>query len=173
MHESSMDTMKSFIEYYLDRDKPLKVLDVGSCDFGSNYSYRQFINSENWTYEGLDLCPGANVDIVSYDPYKWPIENEFYDVVISGQCLEHTQAPWMWIKEIERVCKVGGLTIIVAPWNWDVHLAPLDCWRILPDGMKYLLEQYCSFIVLNSGINEHDCWGVGIKTQPIFKLTLK
>jgi SAM-dependent methyltransferase len=82
-----------------------KVLDVGS--YNVNGTYRPIFGS-GYSYQGLDISPGPNVDIVANNLYRWPVEDNFYDLVISGQCLEHVEAPWLWIDEVYRVCKPGG-----------------------------------------------------------------
>lgn len=165
MHGSSYDTMVSLLLKYATNITG-KVLDVGSYDINGSYKY---IFGSGYDYQGLDIIPGPNVDIVTKDPYKWPIKDNTYDIIISGQCLEHVEAPWLWIEEIYRVCKPEGLTIIIAPWASGEHKHPKDCWRILPDGMHYLLNQ--KFKVLEVGKNKADknyvgdCWGVGLKSK--------
>jgi SAM-dependent methyltransferase len=149
------------MEYLKFFPEGTKVLDVGSMDVGGG-NYR-ILFEDRFTYTGLDIAEGKNVDIVSEDPYSWPVQDGAFDVVVSGQCLEHIEAPWLWMKEINRVCKKGGIAIIIAPWSWRIHRYPLDCWRILPDGMSFLLSEVGSFDVLKCDTNRHDCFGVGRK----------
>ena len=35
----------------------------------------------------------------------------------------------------------AGLFYLNAPSNGDFHRYPVDCWRIMPDGMRYLFEE--------------------------------
>lgn len=112
-----------------------RVLDVGSSDVGSG-NYRQHFG--HCTYHGLDIAPGNNVDIVAADPYAWDIPPEFYDFVISGQCLEHVEYPWLTIKEMARVLKPGGRLFIIVPFMWPEHKFPIDTYRYLPDGLTAL-----------------------------------
>ena len=114
------------------------VLDVGSMDI--NGTYKPLFN-ENWDYKGLDVAPGKNVDIVG-EPYKYPLADNSFDLVISGQCLEHVEDTHAWTDEVIRVAK--GLIIIVVPCMWDMHMDSVhypgstDCWRVYPDGLRYL-----------------------------------
>ena len=147
MHLSSKKEMKNFVEKYLDKEVCLKILDVGSRD-GGNGNYKDLFNFDNWIYEGLDVEHGNNVNIISNNLYKWPIEDESYDIVISGQCLEHVKDIYSWITEIKRIIKPGGLTCIIAPWIAYEHKYPVDCWRILPDGMRYIVEEWSGLQVL-------------------------
>lgn len=164
MHQSSYDIMKLLLAKYATKGKHL--LDVGSQEV--NGSYRDLI-PPFYDYKGLDLAPGKNVDILATTPYDWPIADNSYDIVISGQCLEHVEAPWLWIKEVFRVCKSDGIVMIIAPWSCGEHRFPVDCWRIFPDGMKYLLTKVAGFELIECGRNEKgifdlgDTWGVARK----------
>jgi SAM-dependent methyltransferase len=171
MHGKSHEIMQSLVSNHLRGAEKLKILDVGSYDI--NGSYKDIFTRPGWSYLGLDIEAGPNVDIVTEDHYSWPFGKEEFDIVVSGQCLEHTEAPWEWVKEISRVCKVGGKAMIVAPWGWPEHKHPKDCWRIFPDGMRYLLT-YAGFQVIDCGRgtcningiqNIGDTWGVGLKQE--------
>jgi SAM-dependent methyltransferase len=163
MHDTSYFSMQAMISMYLDDKKVTSILDVGSLDTRSNSgtyfvrtigngsmggTYRGLFASPLWTYTGLDMQAGSNVDILAIEPYKWPIEDSSFDVVISGQCLEHVEEPWLWIKEVERVCRPGGLVILIVPWSCGEHRYPVDCWRILPDGMRVLLTKCAKMEIL-------------------------
>ncbi len=158
MHYESLVIMDTFIKKYLDPAKKLKILDVGSSDqYGgsyrglfSNYTpeeiyYEQKIEDKdhtlnpNWTYTGGDLQAGNNVDEIFKDPYDWGLTEQF-DVVISGQVLEHIEDTHKWILEIRKVLKDGGITCIIVPWSFREHKVPVDCWRVFPDGMSFLLK---------------------------------
>ena len=68
MHASSYRIMKRLIERIPSGSEPLSVLDVGSFDV--NGTYRDLI-PDAWSYVGLDIRPGPNVDVVVADPYNW------------------------------------------------------------------------------------------------------
>lgn len=139
--------MRYFVDKFLDKNRPLKILDVGSMDV--NGTYKAIFKNVNWHYSGLDIIDGPNVDIVSKGAYDFGLDTE-YDVVISGNCLEHVEAPWKWIKEVEKATKKGGLVCIITPFAIGIHRHPVDCYRILPDGYRYLLEQESNFKVLEA-----------------------
>ncbi len=165
MHPSSMSEMSRLIQTHLMKhwETRLRVLDVGSKMVNINYrhSYRELL-SQAWGYTGCDVSAGDNVDLIQDNPDVLPIPEASFDVVISGQCLEHVEHPWLLVKEMARALKGGGLLLITAPWRWNIHRYPLDCWRILPDGMTALmrdagLEVYASYTV------QDDCWGIARK----------
>lgn len=154
MHKSSYDKMESFKETYLDSEDDLRILDIGSFDPSKPpYNHRKMFNNPKWTYEGLDLKAGQNVDIVIKDPYNWEeIEDASYDVIISGQVFEHIEFFWLTMEQIDRVLKPNGFCCIIAPSAGPVHKNPFDCFRFTAKGMKSLAE-YVNFIILEFSTN--------------------
>jgi hypothetical protein len=131
--------MLAFRNKYLNdkKSEPLLILDLGSLDV--NGSYREHFDLAPWTYRGMDLTPGANVDIVLKNPYKWKeIGANSVDVLISGQAFEHIEFFWITMLEIARVLKPGGLSCTIAPSAGIEHRYPVDCWRFYPDGFSAL-----------------------------------
>lgn len=149
MHRQSFLIMEDFVKTYLDTNKNLEILDIGSCDV--NGSYKSLFQNQKWKYYGLDIVPGKNVDIVSKSAYDFSLDKKF-DIVVSGNCLEHVEAPWKWIKEVAKAIKKEGIICIITPLNIGEHRYPVDCWRILPDGYNYLLENEGEFKVIESKI---------------------
>jgi len=150
LHKESYNLIKYFVEKYLDTNSSLQILDVGSYDVNGNY--KSLFEKLDWKYTGLDIVSGPNVDIVSKSDYDFGLSHK-YDVIVSGNCLEHVEAPWKWIPEVAKYLKPGGLLCIITPFNIGEHRYPVDCWRILPDGYKYLLEHAGLFKVIESKIN--------------------
>ena len=163
MHNSSYKTMKDFLSNF-DKNKNLKILDVGSLSINTTLCYRSLM-SENWEYTGIDIVEGPNVDIVTKDPYKYLLNNEIFDIVISGQCMEHVLLIQDWMKELYRVLKPGGSICIIAPSTGKQH-TNIDCWRIMPHGMNLLME-WVGFKVrdvhLVGNPKWNDCVGIGEK----------
>lgn len=138
MHRSSLQNLERLIERYLADVDDGQVLDVGAM--GLNGAYRPLFDQKRWSYFGLDLTTGPNVDIVAEDPYHWPIESSRFDVVVSGQAFEHIEFFWLTILEIRRVLKPGGVAFIVAPSRGPQHKNPVDCWRFYPDSHAALAK---------------------------------
>ena len=148
MHQSSMDKMLVFRKKYLAgrEGEPLLILDLGSRDV--NGSYRGFFEDSCWTYRGIDMAAGENVDIVLQDPYNWrEIKSGSVEVVISGQAFEHIEFFWLTMLEIARVLKPQGLCCLIAPSGGPEHRYPVDCWRFYPDGFV-ALARFASLEVL-------------------------
>lgn len=161
MHLSSMREMRRFVKGHLRKRDRLRILDVGSMDVGG--SYKGFFLNRRWSYTGLDICTGENVDIVADNVYNYPVQDETYDVVISGQTIEHVENVYLWFAEIVRCLKKGGLLCVIGPMKWPIHRFPIDCWRILPDGMSYLMRSNGITELACYANRRTDCVGIGRK----------
>jgi len=175
MHQSSFVRMRSLRDTYLNYEAKLNIVDLGAMDV--NGSYKVLFQHPNWTYKGMDLEPGNNVDIVLDDPYHWAaLSDASVDVVVSGQALEHVEFFWLTFKELARVLKPGGLLLLLAPSRGIEHRYPVDCWRFYPDGYA-ALAKWSGLLLLDSGAQWNpegwedgsdqwgDCWGVFEKPE--------
>lgn len=153
MHKSSYIKMKYFKNKYLNPNDELKILDIGSYDKDGNYNYGIILNEKKWTYNGLDMKKGNNIDITVENPYDWKeIDNETYDLVISGQAFEHIEYFWLTLEEVKRILKPGGLFFLIVPSTGPVHKNPHDCYRFNENSMK-AMAKYINFKVIEYGTN--------------------
>lgn len=155
---------KQLNKYLSDKqDTVLDVCDVGSRDV--NGTYRDLL-SPKWNYTGVDISGGDNVGLIMTIEFEIPLHNNQFDVVICGQVLEHCRNPWMLVCDMTRILKQNGLLILIAPREIKTHDYPIDCYRILKDGMQSLLDQAGCEVLdvfeypMSEGI---DCCGVGRK----------
>lgn len=143
MHKSSYLRMEYLVKHYApffaaDKER-ISVLEIGSCD--AEGSYRKLFDNCHCSYTGLDMEHGPNVDVVPEDIYHWAeIEDESFDLVISGQVFEHIEYPWLTMEEIARVLKPSGFCVIIAPNSGREHKAPKDCYRYFADGLTALAK---------------------------------
>lgn len=145
--------MQYFKDTYLNPNEELKILDIGSFDKDGNYNYGLILNEKKWTYHGLDLREGNNIDIIVENPYNWKeVEDESYDLIITGQAFEHIEYFWLTLEEVKRVLKPGGLFFIIVPSTGPVHKNPYDCYRFNDDAMK-AIAKYINFQVIEYGTN--------------------
>ncbi|WP_320173135.1 methyltransferase domain-containing protein [Maridesulfovibrio sp.] len=169
MHRSSYARMQWFVENYCHSpERNLSVLDIGSCAVNKDdplQTYRPLFAEDKFSYTGLDMVTGPNVDIAVNNPYCWrELENNSFDVVISGQVFEHIEFFWETMKEIARVLKAGGLLSIVVPGPFGVayHACPVDCYRFFADGM-IAMARYAGLEVIHASSaaapkNAPDIW---------------
>jgi cephalosporin hydroxylase len=120
-------------------EQPIKMLDVGSASV--NGSYRPLFEWPGVSYTGLDMAPGENVHFVPKDMYDWrELPDQSFDIIISGQALEHIEFPWLTVEQMSKKIKTGGLICLIAPSRGPEHRFPTDCYRYYPDGMKALAK---------------------------------
>src|SRR3954454_12021003 len=115
-----------------------RVLEIGPDLIPSSYRGRVSVEVGSW--ETLDFAGRPGVTHGTEDPYHFPLPDDGYDVVLSGQVIEHVPKIWRWMPELARIVRPGGVVITVAPISWPFHEAPVDCWRMYPDGLCALYE---------------------------------
>lgn len=159
MHDNAARLFRKFAAKYV-KDGDL-VLDVGSLNV--NGCHKDILKEMPFIVEylGIDIREGPNVHQVVL-PYSYPFVTGSFDVVVSGQCIEHSPRPWAIVHEISRCVKSGGYVFISAPWSWQIHRHPLDCFRILPDGMRAMMED-AGLTVLECEISGDDTYAIGTK----------
>lgn len=138
MHQN---TQLLFKKYALPYFTPgTRVLEIGPNKSPS--TFQEILQDASLTWDTLDI--GSRNDIpLTYkteDDYTFPIPDGGYDIVISANVIEHVRKIWRWMPEVARVTRPGGHVITIAPVSWEYHEAPVDCWRIYPEGMKALCE---------------------------------
>ena len=111
-----------------------KILDIGSKRVKRNHNTYRRLFPPPFSYLGMDIEPGLNVDIVGYEN----IPNFPFDIVISGQVMEHIKYPWEWLKKLKKYFKY--YICIIAPNTCVEHGYPFDTFRYFPDGMRALFE---------------------------------
>lgn len=161
MHDASLSEMTRILDRW---QGGAHLLDVGSYDV--NGTYRPIVQRHGWAYTGLDLSAGPNVDVVAADPYHFPFADNAFDIVISGSTMEHVQAIWLWVPELVRVLRPGGMLAVITHTRWEYHRYPIDCYRILPDGMSYLFDLTKRLHSYDIRMyNDTDISGVAFKVQ--------
>jgi SAM-dependent methyltransferase len=136
MHQSSFDHMQDLAARYLDSTQEITIADIGSHDV--NGSYRPIFDAPSWSYWGVDLSAGPNVDVVLSSPYRFPFATASFDLVVSGQAFEHIDYFWLSWLEMVRILRPEGLIFLIAPSRGPEHRYPVDCWRFFPDAYRAL-----------------------------------
>ena len=76
---------------------------------------------------------------IFYDGKAFPITSCSVDKVISNQVLEHVFTQDLFISEIHRILKPGGLLLLSVPFVWDEHETPYDYIRYTSFGIRHFL----------------------------------
>jgi SAM-dependent methyltransferase len=117
----------------------MRVLEIGPDVRPSRYE--RLIESKvgNVRWEAADIA-GSPEHLMAGE-YDIPVPDGTFDAVVAGQVIEHVRKVWLWMKEVARVVRPGGLVVIIAPVSWPFHEAPIDCWRIYPEAMRTLADE--------------------------------
>lgn len=151
MDRTSMLLMTGFRDRYLSQIQGASILDVGSRGVRN---YRRLFEPA-FKYVGMDIIPGPNVDIIGFEDIDIA-----FDVVISGQVMEHVKRPWEWLKLLTSY--FTKYICIIAPHTWKEHKYPLDTYRYLTDGMRDLFE-YAGIKELEIKMDRRLTVGIGEK----------
>jgi SAM-dependent methyltransferase len=143
MHlNSSLLFCKYAIPYFKNNNR---VLEIGPA--GNPSAYCKMVNNSSVKWDTIDFVDssfiGGAVDHLTYrleEPYRFPVPDNTYDVVVAGQVIEHVQDVFRWVKELRRIVKSNGLVVLINPVSWPFHEAPIDCWRIFPSGMEVIAQ---------------------------------
>lgn len=119
----------------------MKVLEIGPDSFPSTYQKIILKQNPSIDWHTIDVYDHPSLTYKCNSEYSFPIADNFYDIVLSGQVIEHVKKPWKWMPELARITKFNGLVITINPVSWPYHEAPVDCWRMYPEGMKALYEE--------------------------------
>jgi SAM-dependent methyltransferase len=104
------------IRKYLGNYQQLRCLDLGSDNGVISYLLRQ--GGGHWHSADIDKCTVEMIrDMVTENVYlledeKLPFENEFFDIVVIVDLLEHIDQDLNLMLEIFRVLKPGGILIV-------------------------------------------------------------
>lgn len=100
----------------------------------------------NSKYVGLDMRPGAGVDMVT-NANNLPFKDNSVDLVLCLETFEHADKPWLLAEEIQRVVKKTGTVIVSSQQNFPIHKHPSDYFRYTPYGLSILFEKLKSKLV--------------------------
>ena len=104
-HTEQANYFKTIRNRFPGRFNGVDVLDIGSLDINGNNRYL----FSNYSYTGVDLGPGNNVDVVSRGHEYKP--NKQYDIVISSECFEHDEFWPLTLQNMIDLTKSGGLVL--------------------------------------------------------------
>ena len=145
MHDNSKILFERYAKKYFEKN--MDVLEIGPDCFPS--SYQHIVSRAGCKWNTIDAFERKGLTYLAKGEYDFGLPSNSFDIVLSGQVIEHVRRTWDWMAECGRVCKPGGYVITINPVSWGYHEAPIDCWRIYPEGMRSLYEQ-AGLIDINS-----------------------
>lgn len=120
-------------------DQNIKVLDIAPQNYeGAKTFFKKAI------VKTLDINPEAKPDYIAdicENNHKL-IPNDYFDIVICTEVLEHTLQPFKAVDEIFRIVKNNGNVFISVPYNFRIHGPLPDCWRFTEHGLRALFSKF-------------------------------
>ena len=83
----------------------IKVLEIGPDVDRDVSTLKKSVADDSIIWETVDIISSKNLTHVAESEYKFPMADNTYDIVLSCNVLEHVRKPWVWVKEVSRVCK--------------------------------------------------------------------
>lgn len=116
---------------------------------------RRSLAPEGWSYTGLDVMAGDNVDVVG-DAHRLSklFPDRRFDAVSAFSVLEHIMMPWKFAIELNRVLNVGAVGLFTTHQCWPIHDAPWDFWRFSDTAWAALLNPKTGFEILHTALGE-------------------
>src|SRR5437879_1468926 len=122
MHTNSKMLFQKYASGYI---RPgMSVLEIGPDIIPS--TYQTLVHDSSVTWHTLDISDNSKLTYPKCDEYAFPITSNTYDVVLTGQVVEHVRKIWIWIKEATRVCKSNEHVIAIVPVIWPYHTVTVD-----------------------------------------------
>jgi SAM-dependent methyltransferase len=135
-------------------NKPgLRILEIGSREVTGKSEARK--NFSNAAYVGFDFYPGNNVDVVG-DAHKLSSyfnANEKFDIIYSSAVFEHLAMPWIVVREIAKLLKVGGIILIETHFSYSSHGRPWHFFQYSDMALKVLFSPAMGFECIEAGMS--------------------
>jgi SAM-dependent methyltransferase len=117
-----------------------RVLDAGSGEgqYRHHFARQRYcgvdlgVGDASWDYSRLD----AVADLTAL-----PFRAASFDAAVHIVTIEHLREPGAALAQIAHSLAPGGVLLIAAPHEWEVHQAPHDYFRYTRYGLAYLLEK--------------------------------
>lgn len=178
------DLVKNRDNWVIERiksfDAKLKILDAGcgdqkykifcqhldyyTQDFGEykpSSSNNKSIQYDDWEYGKLDYVGNIwNIDEV----------DEFFDIIICTEVLEHIPYPEKTLEELIRLLKPNGVLLLTAPFSSVPHMAPYYfCTGFSEDFYKYFAKKYnMEIIEISPNGNSYDVLAIESHRSSLF-----
>lgn len=109
-------------------------------DFGcGSMPYKDYFIPYVSKYVGVDIEENEIADIHLND-LKSSLYNEYADIILSTQVLEHVIDPNFYLQESNRILKQDGLMLLSTHGIWRYHPDPTDYWRWTIEGLRKILN---------------------------------
>lgn len=107
---------------------------------------------DTWTYVGLDVVAGENVDVVG-DAHELStlLPNHHFQAVSALAVFEHLAMPWKAAIELNKVMAMGAIGYALAPQTFPQHDEPWDYFRFSEWSWPSLFNEQTGFRIIEAG----------------------
>lgn len=131
-------------------DKKLKLLDVGSGDGVALYLLsKRLPDAELYgidpALEALEVARKSisRANFTQGEAHELPFENDFFDIVISSDVIEHVESPAKMLEEIKRVAKDDATIVIGTPVKHSKYpFDPNHVEEFFAEDFRDMMEKY-------------------------------
>ncbi|MER9723808.1 MULTISPECIES: methyltransferase domain-containing protein [unclassified Mesorhizobium] len=154
--------------YFVNEMKKVKgtVVEIGARVVGPDSSLQASQFQPECKFIGVDIHPAPGVDVVADAHF---LSDHFtagsIDGIMSFAVMEHLACPWLLAAQVNKLLKVGGLTLHSLPQAFPIHETPNDFWRASDEGLKVLFSPEMGFEILKVGM----CTPVKMHVHPAFR----
>lgn len=157
-YQNQVNLIAQNTKRYFKKTKRLKILDLGCGDAVLLYLLKKRLSQYSLDLYGMDLSAQALViakrkipeaKFVKADVTQLKFPSGSFNIIISSDVIEHLQSPEKMIKQIKRVLKKNGVTIIGTPIRFTEK--PQDRFHFqefFPDEFKNHAKKYFSSVTL-------------------------
>ena len=134
--KNNLKLLKTSIEFARKSQINLKTLDIG-C--GSKPFLDLFHNKDE--YIGVDFSEDSKANIIHDLNKNLPFNDNYFDLIIFSETLEHLEKPYKILEDCERVLKDKGILFLSTPFCLNIHGGPNDFFRFTEYFYKNLIPK--------------------------------
>jgi ubiquinone/menaquinone biosynthesis C-methylase UbiE len=126
---------------------PVRVLDVGFGHGADLLNIRQIDPEREVSLYGIDAYgpsvedgagKGIQASLLDVETERLPFDDQYFDIVVANQIIEHTKDIFWIFSEISRVVKPNGIVIVGVPNLAALHCRLLLLWGDQPSCIEML-----------------------------------
>jgi SAM-dependent methyltransferase len=114
--------------------------------------YKELFSPYVSKYVGADLNLNPKADVHFDFNSKTDLSDQYADLILSSQVLEHVDDVDSYLSESYRLLKDNGYLILSTHGYWIYHPTPGDYWRWTASGLQKTIEKHGYEIVEFTGI---------------------
>lgn len=91
----------------------------------------------------FDIDKNSNATYIGdITKYNKVLHDNYFDIIVCTEVLEHTLNPFDATREMYRILKPEGILLASTPFNFRIHGPLPDCWRFSEHGLRELFKKF-------------------------------